>query len=92
VDPQALRLVAEVTLSGAAGGSRWLRILGDERRGYLVVGDLEPAGAPALDEIWFPTLDEALGAAERAGVPRSAWGVDQASASTITERARRRPL
>jgi hypothetical protein len=49
---------------------RQLRILGDDRRGYLIAGLF--AIAPE-EEIWSSTLDEALARAERAGVPPDAW-------------------
>jgi hypothetical protein len=83
MQPTARRLVAEVA-QPTAGGHRWLRILGDDERGYLLAGDLE-----ALEEIWFPSLDEALTEAERAGVPRDAWGVEDSPPAAVTERARR---
>lgn len=78
MEPDTLRLVAEVTVPAPAGGpiARWLRILGDDRRGYLLVGDVDPEVGPALEDIWFPTLDEAFAAAERVGVPRAAWNAE----------------
>jgi hypothetical protein len=85
-----LRLVAEVALDSDAEGTRWLRILGDVRRGYLIVGDIDMEGMVALDDFWFPTLDGAIAAAERAGVPRSVWEVDTSSPASITERLRNR--
>lgn len=89
MNPEALRLVVEVTID-AAGATRWLRILGDDERGYLIVGDIEREAGRPLEDFWFPTLDEALTAAQRVGIPREAWGVDSSSPSAITHRARRR--
>jgi hypothetical protein len=77
--PDTLRLAAEVVFDPGAGrGVRWLRILGDDLRGYLLVGDLDPEGGPALTEFWHPTLDLALAAAAAVGVPPSAWDREQA--------------
>jgi hypothetical protein len=87
-----LRLVADVVLEGDGPDRRrqlWLRILGDDLRGYLVVGDIDPAGSLELDDFWFPSLELALAAAERAGVPRAAWEIDASSPVTITARVRR---
>jgi hypothetical protein len=86
---ETLRLVAEVILAPADGGSeatRWLRILGDDKRGYLLVGDLEPNGAPVLEEFWFPSLEQAFGAAEAVGVPRAAWDAEIAPPNPLTGR------
>jgi hypothetical protein len=93
--PNTLRLVADVVLDGDGPGRRrrlWLRILGDDLRGYLMVGDIDPAGGLELDDFWFPTLELALTAAERAGVPRPAWELDDAAPATITARVRMRGL
>jgi hypothetical protein len=75
--PNTVRLVAEVR-------ELWLRILGDDDRGYLMVGDLD------LADVWFPRLELALDEAERAGVPRSAWGLDESPPHLISSRMRRR--
>ena len=73
--PDTVRLVAEVAFP-SQDGTRWLRILGDDRRGYLLVGDLEPADAAPISEYWHPSLELALDAAAAAGVPRSAWEME----------------
>ena len=73
--PNTIRLVAEVA-HPASAGFRWLRILGDDSRGYLLVGDLEYEEAPPIAEYWHPTLEQALDAAEAAGVPRAAWDLE----------------
>jgi hypothetical protein len=75
VPPDTVRLVAEVGHSSPAG-IRWLRILGDDTRGYLLVGDLEPPDMPPITEYWHASLDLALGAAEAVGIPRSAWDLE----------------
>jgi hypothetical protein len=61
---------ANVALGGTP--ARQLRILGDDRRGYLVAGLV---GIPRLEEeeFWFGTLREALDATARFGVPGDAW-------------------
>jgi hypothetical protein len=90
-DPGVLRLVAEVVVESADGsGKRWLRILGDDERGYLLPGDLESEGGPPLADFWFPTLNEALDEAAAAGVARDAWDVDASTPAEITARAKRR--
>src|ERR1700704_6499756 len=85
---ETLRLVAEVSLAPVDGSeeTRWLRILGDDNRGYLLVGDLEPDAAPALEEFWFPTVQQAFAAAESVGVPRAAWDVEVAPPNPSTGR------
>jgi len=88
MEPAALRLAAEVELPAPAGATRWLRIVGDDQRGYLLSGDLELWPAPAVEEFWFPTIEEAIAAAERVGIPRAAWRQDPSPAATITRRAR----
>jgi hypothetical protein len=91
--PSTLRLVADVVLDreGADRGVHlWLRILGDDLRGYLVVGDIDPAGGLELDDFWFPTLEVAITAAERAGVPRPVWELDDSAPAAITARVRAR--
>ncbi len=93
--PNTLRLVADIVLEGGDRAHRselWLRILGDEARGYLIVGDIDPAGGLALDDFWFPSLDLALAAAERSGVPRSAWGIDDSAPAVVSARIRGRRL
>jgi len=80
--PETLRLVAEVRLASVDGiseATRWLRILGDDNRGYLLVGEVELAGAPVLQEFWFPSLEKALAAADAAGIPRLAWDAEVAA-------------
>jgi hypothetical protein len=89
--PNTLRLVAEVTLDvPAAGGPRrlWLRILGDDERGYLLVGDFGAEHGIELEDFWFPTLEQLLTAAESVGVPRDAWDLDYSTPSAISRRAR----
>ena len=51
-------------------GSRQLRILGDEQRGYLLAGYRDAAGT---EDFWFRTLSEALAQADRLGVARADW-------------------
>lgn len=75
VPPDTIRLVAEVEFPSPAG-IRWLRILGDDTRGYLLVGDLEPPDMPAITEYWHASLDLALRAAEAVGIPTSAWDLE----------------
>jgi len=62
----------QATQATGAGPARQLRILGDERHGYLIAGLL---GVPHAEdkEFWFSTLVEALGAARRLGVSSDAW-------------------
>jgi hypothetical protein len=89
--PNSLRLVAEVTLDlPAAGAPRrlWLRILGDDERGYLMVGDIGAEAGIELDDFWFPTLEEMMAAAERVGVARDAWDLDYSTPAATTRRAR----
>jgi hypothetical protein len=50
-----------------------LRILGDDTRGYMLMGAFALSGEDET-EFWFATLDEAKGAAEKFGVPAEAWG------------------
>lgn len=76
--PPGVHIQATVPIGGRS--VRQLRILGDDRRGYLLAGLL---GIPRLEEeeFWFGTLREALDATARLGVPSDAWtditGVDQ---------------
>jgi hypothetical protein len=83
--PPGTRLQAAVSLPGtAASRATQLRILGDERRGYLLAG---LADLPEPEEFWFATLEEALAHAERHGVSRSAWSDITAVGEVITEAA-----
>lgn len=68
-----IRLQARVLVADADGSHpRQLRLLGDERRGYLLAGTLAlPGGADA--EFWFATVNEAFAAGEGFGVSRADW-------------------
>jgi hypothetical protein len=61
--------------------NRQVRILGDDVRGYLLVG-LESPDRGGLDQLWFPTLSEAIAEAEQRGIPRTAWS-DIASVAEV---------
>jgi len=50
-----------------------VRILGDDHRGYLVMG-LERLPNGSDSEFWFRTLEEARAAAAGFGVPPDGWG------------------
>jgi hypothetical protein len=60
----------QAVFASAEGRTRQLRILGDDRRGYLVAGI---TGTANDGDFWFRTLDEALSRAERLGVRRDEW-------------------
>ncbi len=62
-----------------------LRILGDDTRGYLLMGAFEAAGDR---EYWFATLDEAIDEAAALGVPHAAWS-DVTQPSDVTPEVRR---
>jgi len=68
--PPGVHLQATAAIGGRP--VRQLRILGDDRRGYLIAGLL---GIPRVEEeeFWFGTLTEALDATARFGVPGDAW-------------------
>jgi hypothetical protein len=71
--PPGLHLQADVTLGSGADATRHqLRLLGDERRGYLLVGLAAlPDGEDA--EFWFATVEEAKQAAAEHGVRLEDW-------------------
>ena len=68
--PPGVHLCAEVF---AGGRHHQLRILGDDERGYLLVG-LSALPGHEADEFWFPTLDGATGMGSEVGVPPGGWG------------------
>jgi hypothetical protein len=68
--PPGLQLIAEVP--GTGGKPVQIRLLGDESRGFLLVGG--PGFVVDDDqEIWFATLEEAIGAGERLGARAEDW-------------------
>ena len=67
--PPGLQLMAEV--AGAEGGSIQLRILGDESRGFLLVGGQGLADEDR--EFWFATLDDAIEAGKLLGARPEDW-------------------
>jgi hypothetical protein len=70
--PDSTHIAAEHTwVADGVARHAQLRILGDDERGYLLMGafdllDDEP-------EFWFATLDEAKAQSTRIGVPLDAW-------------------
>jgi len=82
--PPGIHLQATVAIGG--GPPRQVRILGDDRRGYLIAGLLGVALVED-EEFWFGTLGEALESASRFGVPENAWteitAVDQVRTAPV---------
>jgi hypothetical protein len=71
VVPPGTHLAAELSWDDDDGSHHTqLRILGDDARGYLLMGAHQLAGDR---EFWFPTLQEAKDEALALGVPRAAW-------------------
>lgn len=80
--PPGIHLAAD--LSWESDGrlrSAQLRILGDDTRGYLLMGAFELAANDEL-EFWFATVDEAKDVAARLGVPRESW-IEVTTASQV---------
>ncbi len=70
--PPGCQLYAEVTAPGPEGAViHQLRIVGDDRRGYLLAGLASVADDDA--EFWFATVGEAKRAAVRFGVDERRW-------------------
>lgn len=63
----------QATLRRPDGELRQVRVLGDDQRGYLLVGiaDLDEDGDGG--DFWFRTMEQALARAERIGVRRDGW-------------------
>ena len=70
--PPGRQLYAEVALPERTDRTHQLRIVGDDRRGYLLAG-LSPLANSESAEFWFPTLSEAKRAAIPFGVDEGAW-------------------
>jgi hypothetical protein len=71
--PPGVHLYVNLALGAGSGTDvGQLRILGDDRRGYLLAG-LPVVTGDADAEFWFPTLKQAKRAAERMGVTESQW-------------------
>jgi hypothetical protein len=88
--PPGVHLGAEITAEAADPPRRvQLRILGDETRGYLLIG-LLALPHEADTEFWFATLDEAKEAAAAAGVAPAAWA-EITDASQVAPGPRPRP-
>ena len=88
--PPGIHLAAD--LSWERNGrlhSAQLRILGDDNRGYLLMGAFELAAADEL-EFWFATVAEAKDVAASLGVPRESW-MDVTTASQVKRLPRQAP-
>ena len=72
--PPAERYAAAVDAdeAGGAGSMIEVRILGDDERGYLLVGHFS-LPASAGEEFWFESLDGAIAGAQRLGIEPGAW-------------------
>lgn len=78
--PPGAHIAADLTWDDERGSHHTqLRILGDDNRGYLLMGGFELADD---GEFWFGTLAEAKEAALELGVPIDAWG-DVTDASQV---------
>jgi hypothetical protein len=72
--PPGVHVACDFTWEDEKGShSAQVRILGDENRGYLLMG-LERMPDADEQEFWFRTLDEARAAAAEYGVPADGWG------------------
>jgi hypothetical protein len=70
---RGIHVAAEFAWRDAAGThSTQLRILGDDVRGYLLVGGWGVPGGED-QEFWFMTVAEAKAASAELGVPADAW-------------------
>jgi hypothetical protein len=79
--------MADVSWDNGSGPRRTqLRILGDDTRGYILMGAFALSDQDEM-EFWFATLDEAKGAAQKLGVPAHAWG----DVTTVEQVGVRRP-